>query len=86
MKNAQQALSEVMQEKEEAAASEKRKQAVMDEILTFSPIKSAESSIKDIPRTGKVYHEMFKKEKLFETMSVVYDFIPKATRDAIRAK
>ena len=77
-----------MQEKEEAAASEKRKQAVMDEILTFSPIKSAESSIKDIPRTvtGKVYHKMFKTEKLFKTMSVAYDFILKATRDAIRTK
>ena len=40
----------------------------------------------DIPGTGKVYHEMFKTEKLLETMSVEYDFIPKATRDAISAK
>ena len=40
----------------------------------------------NIPGTGKVYHEMFKTEKLLETMSVEYDFIPKATRDAVRAK
>ena len=39
-------------EKEEAAASKKRKQAVMDEILTASPKKSAESSMKDTRKSG----------------------------------
>ena len=38
--------------KEEAAASKKQKQAVLDEILTPSPIKSAESSMKDSQKSG----------------------------------
>ena len=46
MKNAQQALSEVMQGKEEAAGK-KRKQAPMDKILAPCPIKSAESFMKE---------------------------------------
>ena len=37
LKNAQQALSEVVQEKKEVPDSKKRKQAVMDNILTSSP-------------------------------------------------
>ena len=59
MKNAQQAaaLSKVMLEKEEAAASKKRKQAVMDEILTPSPIKSAESSTKDSQKSLRSCHQ-----------------------------
>ena len=38
LRNAQRALSEVMRGKEEAAAGKKRKQAVMDEILTPCPL------------------------------------------------
>ena len=44
LKNAQRVLSEVMREKEGTAAGKKRKQAVMDGILTPCPVKSAESS------------------------------------------
>ena len=40
----------------------------------------------DIPGTGKVYHEMFKTEKLLEKMSVEYDFIHQAASDAISSK
>jgi hypothetical protein len=42
----------------------------------------------DIPGTGKVYHEMFKTSKILESMSksAEYDYIPKATHDAISAK
>jgi hypothetical protein len=52
LKNAQRALSEVMREKEGTAAGKKRKQAVMDEILTPCPVKSAESSMKDSQKSG----------------------------------
>ena len=52
LKNAQRALSKVMRGKEEAAAGKKRKQAVMDEILTPCPVKSAESSMKDSQKSG----------------------------------
>ena len=47
LKNAQRVLSEVMREKEGTAAGKKRKQTVMDEILTPCSVKSAESSMKD---------------------------------------
>ena len=42
----------------------------------------------DIPGTGKVYHEMFKTSKILESMSksAEYNYIPKATHDAISAK
>ena len=50
-KNAQQALGAVMQGKEETAGK-MRKQALMDEILTPSPIKSGESSMKDSQKSG----------------------------------
>ena len=42
----------------------------------------------DIPGTGKVYHEMFKTGKLLEAMSMSdeFDYIPRATHDAISAK
>jgi hypothetical protein len=52
LKNAQRALCEVMREKEGTAAGKKRKQAVMDEILTPCPVKSAESSMKDFQKSG----------------------------------
>ena len=57
LKNAQQALSKVMEEKEEANASKKQKQAVMVEILTPSPIKSAESSMKDSQKLLQRCHQ-----------------------------
>ena len=46
-----------MLEKEEAAASKKRKQALMDEILTPSPIKSAESSMEDSQKSLQRCHQ-----------------------------
>ena len=45
-------FGEVMREKEGTAAGKKRKQAVMDEILTPCPVKSAESSMKDSQKSG----------------------------------
>ncbi len=42
----------------------------------------------DIPRTGKVYHEMFKTSKILEpkSKSADYAYIPTATHEAISAK
>ena len=40
----------------------------------------------DMQGTSKVYQEIFKTEKLLETMSAEYDFIPKVTLDTIHTK
>ena len=52
LRSAQKALCEVMRSKEETAAGRKRKQSVMDELLTPSTKKSVESSLMGIQKSG----------------------------------
>ena len=51
LRNAQQALGEVIWGKKEAAGK-KRKQAPMDKMFTLCPIKSVQSSMKDYKKSG----------------------------------
>ena len=54
LKNAQQALSEVMGGKKEAVAGKKQKQALMGKNLTPCSMKSVESSMMDSQKSGSM--------------------------------